>query len=129
MTKKFTVDLLVRLNWSNLDNLSNQNLKVDQPLHHTNIETNQMMQVMRRIPSGEGAEMRERSETTRVRRRSHGSALRVRQACTCSGRPGSSKCVRHGFMVPTLTPPIRRMNLRWLNFRPTPSRLCRMSSV
>ncbi|KAF3533867.1 hypothetical protein DY000_02042955 [Brassica cretica] len=97
------------------------------------------MQVMRRIPSGEGAEMRERSETTQVRRRSHGSALRVRQACTCSGRHGSSKCVRHGFMVPSdgsrevlrraLMPPIRRMNLRWLNFRPTPSRLCRMSSV
>ncbi|KAG7577375.1 hypothetical protein ISN45_Aa03g016610 [Arabidopsis thaliana x Arabidopsis arenosa] len=89
-----------------------------------------------------------RSETNRVRRRSHGSGLRVRVACTCSGRPGSTKCARHGFMVPSderlmrkasdgsrevlrraLTPPIRPMNLRWLNFRPTPSRLCKMSSV
>ncbi|CAA7049616.1 unnamed protein product [Microthlaspi erraticum] len=107
------------------------------------------MQVVRRIPSGEGVEMRQRSDTNRVRRRSHGSGLRVRAACTCSGRPGSAKCLRHGFMVPSdeklkrrgasdgsrevlrraLTPPIRRMNLRWLNFRPTPSRLCKMSSV
>ncbi|CAF2101227.1 uncharacterized protein LOC103869910 [Brassica rapa] len=106
------------------------------------------MQAVRRIPSGEGAEMRGRSETNRVRRKSHGSSLRVRQPCTCSGRPGSAKCVRHGFLVPSdeklmrkasdgsrevlrraLTPPIRRMNLRWLNFRPTPSRLCKMSSV
>ncbi|RID63593.1 hypothetical protein BRARA_E02588 [Brassica rapa] len=89
------------------------------------------MQAVRRIPSGEGAEMRGRSETNRVRRKSHGSSLRVRQPCTCSGRPGSSKCVRHGFLVPSdeklmrkasdgsrevlrraLTPPIRRMNLR-----------------
>ncbi|XP_010503091.1 PREDICTED: uncharacterized protein LOC104765381 [Camelina sativa] len=107
-----------------------------------------MQVVRRRIPSGEGVEMPGRSETNRVRRRSHGSGLRVRVACTCSGRPGSTKCARHGFVVPSderlmrkasdgskevlrraLTPPIRRMNLRWLNFRPTPSRLCKMSSV
>ncbi|VVA97736.1 unnamed protein product [Arabis nemorensis] len=106
------------------------------------------MQVVRRIPSEEGVEMPGRSETNRNRRRSHGSGLRVRPACTCSGRPGSAKCARHGFMVPSderlmrkasdgskevlrraLTPPIKRMNLRWWNFQPTPTRLGKMSSV
>lgn len=28
-----------------------------------------------------------------------------------------------------LTPPIRRLSLRWWNFRPTPSRLSNMSTV
>ncbi|CAN8259223.1 unnamed protein product [Cochlearia groenlandica] len=106
------------------------------------------MQFMRRIPSGEGIEVPRRSETNRVKRRTHGSGLRARLSCTCSGRPGSAKCVRHGFLVPdneklkkkasdgnrevlrrALTPPTRRMNLRWLNFRPTPSRLCKMSYI
>ncbi|CAN8269299.1 unnamed protein product [Cochlearia groenlandica] len=86
-----------------------------------------------------------RSETKQVRPRTHVSGLRVQMACTCSGYPGSTKCSRHKFLVSSydnlvrkacdgsrevlkraLTPPIRRMNLRWLNFRPTPSRLCKM---
>ena len=68
---------------------------------------------------------------------------RCRLACTCSNRPGSVRCARHGYIVPgermkkrqvsqeilkrALTPPPRRLGLRWLNFRPTPSRLSNMS--
>ncbi|KAL1346160.1 hypothetical protein HN51_019877 [Arachis hypogaea] len=69
---------------------------------------------------------------------------RSRPACTCSNRPGSVRCARHGYVVPSermkkrvaskeilrraLTPPPpRRLGLRWLNFRPTPSRLSNMS--
>ncbi|MED6159424.1 hypothetical protein PIB30_042275 [Stylosanthes scabra] len=71
-------------------------------------------------------------------------SARSRPACTCSNRPGSVRCARHGYMVPSermkkrvaskeilrraLTPPPpRRLGLRWLNFRPTPSRLSNMS--
>ncbi|TKY49066.1 hypothetical protein E2542_SST26492 [Spatholobus suberectus] len=67
---------------------------------------------------------------------------RSRLACTCSSRPGSVRCARHGYVVPgekkkrvaskeilrrALTPPPKRLGLRWLNFRPTPSRLSNMS--
>ncbi|KAK7401847.1 hypothetical protein VNO78_13661 [Psophocarpus tetragonolobus] len=67
---------------------------------------------------------------------------RSRPACTCSNRPGSVRCARHGYVVPgekkrrvaskeilrrALTPPPKRLGLRWLNFRPTPSRLSNMS--
>ncbi|KAE9609973.1 hypothetical protein Lalb_Chr07g0181711 [Lupinus albus] len=72
-------------------------------------------------------------------------APRSRSACTCSNRIGSVLCVRHGYVVPpsekrmkkrlaskeilrrALTPPPKRLALRWLNFRPTPSRLSNMS--
>ncbi|KAE8125762.1 hypothetical protein FH972_020536 [Carpinus fangiana] len=65
--------------------------------------------------------------------------------CTCSNRPGSVSCISHGYAVPAgeklrrnnnaskevlrraLAPPIRRLSLRWLNFRPKPSRLSNMS--
>ncbi|KAL9346009.1 hypothetical protein Peur_060862 [Populus x canadensis] len=64
--------------------------------------------------------------------------------CTCSNRPGSVRCSKHGYMVPgdklirrhqankeilrrALAPPNRRLTLRWFNFRPTPSRLSNMS--
>ncbi|KAG5120239.1 hypothetical protein JHK82_034659 [Glycine max] len=76
----------------------------------------------------------------------HGGYLAVvprsRPACTCSNRPGSVRCARHGYVVPgekkrrvaskeilrrALTPPPKRLGLRWLNFRPTPSRLSNMS--
>ncbi|RDX61344.1 hypothetical protein CR513_60438, partial [Mucuna pruriens] len=61
---------------------------------------------------------------------------RSRPACTCSNRPGSARCARHGYVVPgekkrrvaskeilrrALTPPPKRLGLRWLNFRPTPN--------
>ncbi|XP_004487677.1 uncharacterized protein [Cicer arietinum] len=68
---------------------------------------------------------------------------RFRPACTCSNRPGSVRCARHGYVVPgerlkkrvaskeilrrALTPPPKRLGLRWLNFKPTPSRLSNMS--
>ncbi|CAL0325459.1 unnamed protein product [Lupinus luteus] len=72
-------------------------------------------------------------------------APRPRSACTCSNRSGSVLCVRHGYVVPplekrmkkrlaskeilrrALNPPPKRLALRWLNFRPTPSRLSNMS--
>lgn len=65
--------------------------------------------------------------------------------CTCSSQPGGTRCRRHGYMVPSnerlmrrshgskeilrraLSPPNRRLSLRWWNFRPTPSRLSNMS--
>ncbi|KAK8647946.1 hypothetical protein V6N13_121670 [Hibiscus sabdariffa] len=63
--------------------------------------------------------------------------------CTCSNQPGSAPCIRHGYMLPrqnmrrysgnkeiirrAITPPNRKMTLRWWNFRPTPSRLSNMS--
>ncbi|KAG6637372.1 hypothetical protein I3843_11G169500 [Carya illinoinensis] len=67
-----------------------------------------------------------------------------RAVCTCSNHPGSVRCTRHGYAVPetssrrrygskevlvrrALTPPTRRLSLRWWNFRPTPSRLSNMS--
>ncbi|XP_065864547.1 uncharacterized protein [Euphorbia lathyris] len=69
--------------------------------------------------------------------------VRVRSSCTCSNRPGSARCSRHGYVVPgdklrkysakkeiirrALSPPAKRMSLRWCNFRPTPSRLSNMS--
>ncbi|XVF70357.1 hypothetical protein PTKIN_Ptkin11bG0155600 [Pterospermum kingtungense] len=71
------------------------------------------------------------------------SCPRPRPRCTCSGHPGSAPCSRHGYMLPrrnmkrdsankeilrrALTPPNRKMTLRWWNFRPTPSRLSNMS--
>ncbi|XVF04149.1 hypothetical protein REPUB_Repub05bG0057200 [Reevesia pubescens] len=71
------------------------------------------------------------------------SSPRLRLRCTCSNHPGSAPCSRHGYMVPrpnmrrfggnkeilrrALTPPNRKMTLRWWNFRPTPSRLSNMS--
>ncbi|XP_022735571.1 uncharacterized protein LOC111288890 [Durio zibethinus] len=75
---------------------------------------------------------------------SSSSAPRQRPRCTCSNHPGSAPCSRHGYMIPgeknmrrysankeilmrALTPPNRKMTLRWWNFRPTPSRLSNMS--
>ncbi|KAL5081693.1 hypothetical protein RYX36_010114 [Vicia faba] len=68
---------------------------------------------------------------------------RFRPACTCSSRPGSVQCARHGYVVPgermkkrvaskeilrrALMPAPKRFALRWLNFKPTPSRLSVMS--
>ncbi|CAL5200829.1 unnamed protein product [Lathyrus oleraceus] len=68
---------------------------------------------------------------------------RFRPGCTCSNRPGSVRCARHGYVVPgekfkkrvaskeilrrALMPPPKRLALRWLNFKPTPSRLSIMS--
>ncbi|KAJ4847797.1 hypothetical protein Tsubulata_009928 [Turnera subulata] len=70
---------------------------------------------------------------------------RPRSSCTCSNRPGSARCSRHGYAIPAaeklsrkysanreilrraLTPPSRRITLRWFNFQPTPSRLSNMS--
>ncbi|KAL3503257.1 hypothetical protein ACH5RR_037706 [Cinchona calisaya] len=37
------------------------------------------------------------------------------------------KQARKEILRRALTPPARRPTLRWLNFRPTPSRLCNMS--
>lgn len=70
------------------------------------------------------------------------SSPRPQQAgCTCSNHPGSTRCSRHGYLVPkerskngnkeiirrALAPANRRLSLRWWNFRPTPSRLSNMS--
>lgn len=102
----------------------------------------------RRFPQREGLEM-PAAEPNRSARRNHGSSLRTRLACTCSGRPGSARCVRHGYIVPSRDKLIRRasdgnreilkralmpsshhrMSQRRWNFRPTPSRLCNMSSA
>nr|KYP39953.1 hypothetical protein KK1_038728 [Cajanus cajan] len=69
-------------------------------------------------------------------------APRSRPACTCSNRPGSVRCAHHGYVVPgkkkkrvarkeilrrALMPPTKCLGLRWLNFKPTPSRLSNMS--
>ncbi|TKY66558.1 hypothetical protein E2542_SST09434 [Spatholobus suberectus] len=67
---------------------------------------------------------------------------RSRPACTCSNRPGLAQCARCGFVVPKMPqgnkevlrralapPPTRRIGLRWLSFRPTPSRLSNMSTA
>ncbi|XP_062170162.1 uncharacterized protein LOC133875908 [Alnus glutinosa] len=79
-------------------------------------------------------------------RTSSSSPPRPRPVCTCSNRPGSVRCISHGYAVPAgeklrrnnaskevlrraLTPPIRRFSLRWLNFRPKPSRLSNMSAA
>lgn len=100
----------------------------------------------RRFPPREALEM---PAAELNRRRNHGSSLRTRLACTCSGRPGSARCVRHGYIVPSREKLIRRasdgnreilkralmpsshhrMSHRRWNFRPTPSRLCNMSSA
>ncbi|KAJ7948610.1 hypothetical protein O6P43_029060, partial [Quillaja saponaria] len=70
--------------------------------------------------------------------------LPSRPACTCSNRPGSVQCMRHGYALPgerfrrnntsnkevlrrALTPPTRPLSLRWWNFQPSPSRLSNMS--
>ncbi|XP_050219229.1 uncharacterized protein LOC126669726 [Mercurialis annua] len=74
---------------------------------------------------------------------SSSSSARARSICTCSNKPGSVRCSKHGYVVPNdkmrkhqaskeilrraLTPPHRKMSLRWWNFRPTPSRLSNMS--
>ncbi|GMJ13904.1 hypothetical protein like AT3G15518 [Hibiscus trionum] len=80
------------------------------------------------------------------RRRSYTASLsspRARPRCTCLNQPGSAPCSRHGYLVPrrntrrssgnkemirrAITPPNRKMTLRWWNFKPTPSRLSNMS--
>ncbi|KAK8691271.1 hypothetical protein V6N13_074787 [Hibiscus sabdariffa] len=79
------------------------------------------------------------------RRRSYmaSASPRPRPRCTCMNQPGSAPCSRHGYLVPrqntrrcggnkeiirrAITPPNRKMTLRWWNFRPTPSRLSNMS--
>ncbi|OMO80375.1 hypothetical protein CCACVL1_13008 [Corchorus capsularis] len=86
-------------------------------------------------------------ENIKGRRKSYmasSSSPRPRPRCTCLNHPGSAPCSRHGYMVPrqnmrksysankeilrrALTPPNRKMTLRWWNFRPTPSRLSNMS--
>ncbi|XP_031264069.1 uncharacterized protein LOC116122345 [Pistacia vera] len=69
------------------------------------------------------------------------SSPRARPICTCSNHPGSTRCSRHGYLVPreksksgnkeiirrALAPTNRRFSLRWWNFQPRPSRLCNMS--
>uniref|UniRef100_A0A2P2L064 Uncharacterized protein n=1 Tax=Rhizophora mucronata TaxID=61149 RepID=A0A2P2L064_RHIMU len=71
------------------------------------------------------------------------SSPRPRSICTCSNCPGSVKCRRHGYAVPSdklrrrhankeilrraLTPPNRGLTCRCWNFRPIPSRLSNMS--
>ncbi|KAJ4726259.1 hypothetical protein OWV82_005001 [Melia azedarach] len=82
------------------------------------------------------------ANVTRNRRSSYvASSPRARSVCTCSNHPGSTRCSRHGYLVPrerskngnkevikrALTPTNRRLSLRWWNFRPTPSRLSNMS--
>ncbi|EEF29697.1 uncharacterized protein LOC8268674 [Ricinus communis] len=90
------------------------------------------------------------TENNRVRRNYYqhssgpASSPRPRSTCTCSNRPGSVRCSKHGYVLPSdklrrhhqasreilrraLAPPNRKMSLRWWNFRPTPSRLSNMS--
>ncbi|KAI4333709.1 hypothetical protein L6164_018482 [Bauhinia variegata] len=91
-----------------------------------------------------GAKMEELSVTRKNGYLTVSPSPRPRPACTCSNRPGSVRCARHGYVVPgermkkrpqasreilrrAITPPPRRLGLRWLNFRPTPSRLSNMS--
>ncbi|XVF78167.1 hypothetical protein PTKIN_Ptkin14bG0107800 [Pterospermum kingtungense] len=74
---------------------------------------------------------------------SSSSSPRPRPRCTCANHPGSAPCSRHGYMIPrqsmrrysankeilrrALTPPNKKITLRWLNFRPTPSRFSNIS--
>ncbi|KDP38907.1 hypothetical protein JCGZ_00664 [Jatropha curcas] len=84
------------------------------------------------------------NQIRRNNRLSSSSASRIRPNCTCSSRPGLVRCSRHGYVVPgdnklkrhhankeilrrALSPPNRKMTLRWWNFQPTPSRLSNMS--
>ncbi|KAK8579203.1 hypothetical protein V6N13_142418 [Hibiscus sabdariffa] len=85
----------------------------------------------------------ETTEESLSRRRSYMASARPRPRCTCMNQPGSAPCSRHGYLVPrqntkrcggnkeiirrAITPPNRKMTLRWWNFRPTPSRLSNMS--
>ncbi|KAL4280349.1 hypothetical protein GQ457_03G023860 [Hibiscus cannabinus] len=89
----------------------------------------------------------ETTEESLSRRRSYmasaSASPRPRRRCTCMNQPGSAPCSRHGYLVPrqntrrcvgnkeiirrAITPPNRKMTLRWWNFRPTPSRLSNMS--
>ncbi|KAL9366474.1 hypothetical protein Peur_037673 [Populus x canadensis] len=84
-------------------------------------------------------------EGNRVRKNNQVASIspRPRSTCTCSNRPGSVRCSKHGYLVPSdklrrnqanteilrraLAPPNRRLTLRWFNFQPTPSRLSNMS--
>ncbi|CAK7327577.1 unnamed protein product [Dovyalis caffra] len=84
-------------------------------------------------------------EGNRVRRNNQVASIspRLRSTCACSNRPGSVRCSKHGYLVPSdklrkhqanreilrraLAPTNQRLTLRWLNFRPTPSRLSNMS--
>ncbi|GMJ10207.1 hypothetical protein HRI_004689900 [Hibiscus trionum] len=85
------------------------------------------------------------AEENRGRRKTYmtSSSSGRRSRCTCSSRPGSAPCRRHGYMVPrqsmrrfgankeilrrALAPsPNRKMTLRRWNFKPTPSRLSNM---
>ncbi|GMJ05213.1 hypothetical protein like AT3G15518 [Hibiscus trionum] len=96
------------------------------------------------IPSPAG----DAAEENRGRRKSYmasssSSSLERRLRCTCTSRPGSAPCSRHGYMLPkqnmrrygankeilrrALAPPNRKVTLRWWNFKPTPSRLSNMS--
>ncbi|KAK8648468.1 hypothetical protein V6N13_129220 [Hibiscus sabdariffa] len=90
-------------------------------------------------PSGDAA------EENRGRRKTYMTSLSgSRTRCTCSSRPGSAPCRRHGYMLPKQStrrcgankeilrralapPPNRKMTVRWWNFKPTPSRLSNMS--
>ncbi|KAK7313009.1 hypothetical protein VNO77_37327 [Canavalia gladiata] len=75
-----------------------------------------------------------------------GMSPRSKPACTCLNRPGLVQCVRCGYVVPgerlkksqgnkevlrraLIPPPTQRIGLRWLNFRPIPSRLSNMSTA
>ncbi|KAI4366084.1 hypothetical protein MLD38_022007 [Melastoma candidum] len=99
----------------------------------------------------------QRAEKPRLNWRSSSlssSSTRQRQGgCTCSRRVGMVQCRLHGCVVPgsgdrfrrsgsvggnggreilrrALMPPSRRVvGRRWLNFRPTPSRLCNVSTA
>lgn len=99
-------------------------------------------------PAGRSSLNRDAMEGHRGLRKNNNYAVssspRPRPVCTCSNHPGAVKCTRHGYAVPhaetlkkhsarkevlrrALTPPPRRLSLRWFNFRPTPSRLSNMS--
>jgi hypothetical protein len=95
------------------------------------------LQLPTRQALGEGSRVRRNNQVVPI-------PPRPRSTCTCSNRPGSVRCSKHGYMVPgdklirrhqankellrrALAPPNRRLTLRWFNFRPTPSRLSNMS--
>ncbi|KAI5571613.1 hypothetical protein POPTR_011G123600v4 [Populus trichocarpa] len=95
------------------------------------------LQLPTRQALGEGSRVRRNNQVVSI-------PPRPRSTCTCSNRPGSVRCSKHGYMVPgdklirrhqankellrrALAPPNRRLTLRWFNFRPTPSRLSNMS--
>ncbi|KAE8723509.1 NAC domain protein [Hibiscus syriacus] len=103
----------------------------------------QTTQGLERIPGMAGGVAEENWSHRRNYMTSSSSSFRNSRRCTCLSQPGSAPCSRHGYMLPrqnmrrnggnkeiirrAITPPNRKMTLRWWNFRPTPSRLSNMS--